>query len=173
MSIVEQPLEWLEEFQIGWLAHYQKTGKIDWDKYVRPRNTFPPSGPGVTLAESRLLLISSAGAYQPASQEAFDEENPLGDYTIRIIPSDTPFEDIGYSHTHYDHKFVEADPQVLLPLRHLAEMEAGGKIGEIAPVFLSFNGYHPNIIRVVKETIPAILKIAKELSVQAALLVPV
>ena len=61
MSIVEQPLEWLEEFQLGWLAHYQRTGKIDWDKYVRPRNTFSPSGPGVNLAESRLLLISSSG----------------------------------------------------------------------------------------------------------------
>jgi hypothetical protein len=173
MSIVEQPLEWLEEFQLGWLAHYQRTGKIDWDKYVRPRNTFSPSGSGVNLAESRLLLISSSGAYLPASQEPFDAENPLGDYTIRKIPSDIPFGDIGYAHTHYDQKFVEADPQVLLPLRHLADMEAGGKIGEIAPVFLSFNGYHPNIIRVVKETIPAVLKVAQEFSVQAALLVPV
>ena len=173
LSIVENPLEWLKSFQQGWLAHFEKTGEPDWKVYTRPRNQFAPSGPGVNLAESRLFLISSSGGYLPNEQEPFDANNILGDYSIRVLPSNTPLSAIKYAHTHYDHKYVDADPQVLLPLKHLDDMVDEGKIGEIAPVFVSFSGYHPNVIRVVKETVPAIIKVAKEHRVQAALLVPV
>jgi hypothetical protein len=173
LSIVENPLEWLKSFQQGWLAHFEKTGESDWKAYTRPHNNFTPSGPGVNLAESRLFLISSSGGYLPNDQEPFDETNILGDYSIRVIPSNTPLSAIKFAHTHYDHKYVDADPQVLLPLKHLEDMVDEGKIGEIAPVFISFSGYQPNVIRVVKEIVPAIIKVAKEHQVQAALLVPV
>ncbi|TES92327.1 MAG: hypothetical protein E3J88_01210 [Anaerolineales bacterium] len=173
MAIIENPLEWLKDFHQGFLAHLEKTGELDWKKYVRPRNRLAPSGGGIDLAASRLMLISSAGGYLPANQEPFDEHNPLGDYTIRIIPTDTPFPEIEFAHNHYDHKFVEADPQVLIPLQNLEDMANEGKIGEFTSEFVSFSGYQPNVIRVVKELVPAILKVAKENEVQAALLVPV
>jgi D-proline reductase (dithiol) PrdB len=173
LSIVENPLEWLKSFQQGWLAHFEKTGEPDWKAYTRPRNHFAPSGPGVILAESRLMVISSSGGYLPDEQKPFDADNILGDYSIRVIPSDTPLSAIKYAHTHYDHKYVDADPQVLLPFEHLEDMVNEGKLGEIAPVFVSFSGYQPNVIRVVKEIVPAIIKVAKEHRVQAALLVPV
>ena len=119
------------------------------------------------------MLISSAGGYLSGSQESFDEHNTLGDYSIRVIPSGTPLSEIKFAHTHYDHKYVNEDPQVVLPLKHLQDMEDEGIIGEVAPVFISFNGYQPNVIRVVKELVPAVNRIAKEYAVQAALLVPV
>jgi hypothetical protein len=173
LSIIENPLEWLKDFQRGWLATYEKTGKPDWKTYNRPRNHFAPSGPGVNLAKSRLMLISTAGGYLADEQRPFDEQNPLGDYSIRVIPSDTPLPEIKYAHTHYDHKYVDEDPQVLLPLKHLEDMVGEGFIGEVAPVFVSFSGYQPNVIRVVKEVVPAIIRVAKEHAIQAALLVPV
>lgn len=173
LSILENPLEWLKDFQQGWLASYEQTGKPDWNTYTRPKNRLAPSGPGINLSESRLMLISSAGGYWPETQEPFDEDNTLGDYTIRVVPSDTPFEKIKYAHTHYDHKYVNEDPQSILPLKHLEGMVEEGMIGEIAPVFVSFMGYQPNVIRVVKELVPAVMKVAKEYAVQAALLVPV
>lgn len=172
MDILENPKDWLQKFQQGWLAHFEETGQIDWKKYVRPKNLFAPSGPGVVLAESRLLLISTAGGYLTDGQEPFDAPNSFGDYSVRVFPSDTPFESLSFAHDHYDHQYVDADAQVLLPLRHLEDMVAEGIIGELASNVISFSGYHPNVIRVVKELIPAIIKLAKEDQVNAALLVP-
>ncbi len=173
LSILEKPLEWLTDFHEGFLAHLEKTGELDWNKYVSPRNLLTPSGEGIQLADSRIMLITSSGAYLPESQEPFDQDNLLGDYSIRMIPTDTPFADIKYAHTHYDHKYVDEDPQVLLPIKHLEKMDEDGKIGSLTSEIVSFSGYQPNVIRIVKETIPAILKVAKENEVQAALLVPV
>lgn len=173
LSILEKPLEWLTDFHEGFLAHLEKTGELDWKKYVHPRNLFAPSGESIQLANSRLMLITSSGAYLPESQETFDQDNRLGDYSIRGIPTDTPFADIKYAHKHYDHKYVDKDPQALIPIRHLEKMEEDGKIGSLTSEYVSFSGYQPNVIRIVKETIPAILKAAKENEVQAALLIPV
>lgn len=172
LAVLETPMEWLRDFQKGWLAHFEKTGKSDWRKYVRPQNRMAPTGPGLDLSESRLMLISSAGAYLKDKQEQFNETNPLGDYSIRLIPSNTSFEEIRFAQTDYDHDNVNADPQILLPLRHLEDLAAEGIIGELAPVVVSYSGYQPDMIRVVKEIIPPILNTAKEFRVQAALLVP-
>ena len=119
MEILENRAEWEAGFRAGWLAHLQQTGEFDWKIYNRPQNTPLPTTPGVDLRQSRLLLISTAGGYLRATQEPFDVSNPLGDYTIRVFPSNTPFEALAYAHDHYDHTAVIADPQVLLPLRHL------------------------------------------------------
>ena len=170
--MLENPMEWLKGFHLGFLGHYERTGELDWAKYNRPHNQLPPSGPGIDLSQSRLMLISTAGAYLKDHQKAFDANNPLGDYSMRRIPIDAAFEDLAIAHDHYDKQYIQTDPQVLLPLGHLQDMVNEGLIGEIAPVFVSFSGYQPNVIRVVKELAPAILRTAKEFDVQAALLVP-
>ncbi|MCG3208544.1 MAG: hypothetical protein FOGNACKC_02154 [Anaerolineae bacterium] len=172
MEIVEQLDQWQAEFESGWLAHWQKTGQFNWDIYPRPANKVGPPGPGIDLTRSQLLLISTAGGYLRHSQPPFDAENPLGDYTIRLFPADTPFEALAYAHTHYDHTAVEADPQVLLPLRHLADLVNEGRIGELAPTVISYSGYQPNVIRIVNELIPQVLEAATAQQAQAALLVP-
>jgi hypothetical protein len=103
---------------------------------------------------------------------AFDAANPLGDYTIRRFPVTTPLESVAYAHTHYDHTAVKADPQVLIPLRHLADLVDEGVIGQLAPAVISFMGYQPDVTRTVHELIPAILAAVKAEAAQAALLVP-
>lgn len=172
MQILENQSQWLADYQKGWLAHYQKTGEFDWKIYNRPTNEQAPSGPGVDLAKSRLVLISSAGSYLAASQQPYDADHPLGDYTIRTYPSSTPLDALAFAQTHYDHTAVNADRQVLVPLRHLEEMAAEGMIGEIAPNVISFHGYQPDATRTVTETAPAIVAAAKQDGIQAALLVP-
>lgn len=171
-EIFDSQPEWQVQFDSGWWAHYQNNGAIDWSLYPRPRNREAVGVPGVLLSESRLLFVTSAGAYLPASQERFDDENDLGDYGIRTIPSDTPLEEIAYAHTHYPHDAVNADPQVLLPLRHLETLQSAGDIGELAPNIVSFMGYQPLVPRVVTETAPQVVAYAKEAAVRAALLVP-
>lgn len=172
MEIVEELDAWREQFAKTWLAHYQETGEVDWKRYNRPRNQTIPGGPGIDLSNSRLLLISTAGGYLPASQTPFDADNDLGDYTIRTFPVETPFDDIAFAHTHYDHTAVNKDPQVLLPLQHLKDLVAEGKIGELASDVISFGGYQPDVARIVEETIPVILGAAKASQARGALLVP-
>ena len=171
MSILEEKDLWATNFQDGWLADLQRNGKINWDSYLRPKNRVPISGKSVDLKTSRLMFISSAGGYLTESQEPFDAGNLLGDYTIRTFSATTHFEEISYAHEHYDQTAVKSDPQVLMPLGHLNEMVTAGKIGELATV-VNFMGYQPDVLQVLDITIPAILEIAKEEKVDAALLVP-
>ena len=170
-KILDNIESWKRVFSSRWLAEYQNTGNIDWKKYNPPKNETLISGKGVDLPKSRLMLISSAGAYLTDSQQPFDAVNPLGDYTVREFPSETQFAELAYAHDHYDQKAVQTDPQVLLPLKYLREMVEDKFIGELSPV-VSFMGYQPDIVQVIEETIPAILKIAQDKNVHAALLVP-
>ncbi|MBX0328037.1 glycine/betaine/sarcosine/D-proline family reductase selenoprotein B [Oscillochloris sp. ZM17-4] len=172
MDILENRDQWEATFRAGWLAEYQAAGSFNWKIYNRAKNTLAPDGPAVDLSASRLLLISSAGGYLPASQEPFDAENALGDYRIRAFPGSTPLNTIAYAHDHYDHAAVDADPQVLMPLRHLEDLVAEGVIGELAPNVISFMGYQPDLTRVLDELIPAILDAARAEGARAALLVP-
>jgi D-proline reductase (dithiol) PrdB len=172
MDILENKAQWLAEFRNGWLAHFNQTGETKWDIYNRPKNSVAPAGPGINLAESRLVLITSAGSYLTESQEPFNAVDPLGDYTIRTYPASTDFEDLSYAHDHYNHVAVEEDPQVLIPLRHLEDLVAEGRIGELAPDVISFHGYMPNSARFVDETIPMILEEVEKQQPDAALLIP-
>jgi D-proline reductase (dithiol) PrdB len=170
-EILENIESWESRYKSGWLAEYQNSGNIDWKKYNPPKNNSLIGGKGIDLKNSRLMFISSAGAYLAASQKPFDAINPLGDYTVRTIPSTVKFDEISYAHDHYDQAAVKTDPQVLLPLMHLRKMAADKSIGELSPI-VSFMGYQPNAAQVVEETIPAILKIALKENVRGALLVP-
>jgi D-proline reductase (dithiol) PrdB len=172
MAVFENREAWYAGFKSGWLAHYETTGEIKWSLYEHPRNAQPVSGPGLDLRQSRLLLISTSGGYLPVSQPPYDAENDLGDYSIRLLPTTTPFSDIAYAHTHYDHTAVNADPQVLLPLRHLDDMVHAGRIGALTRHFITFMGYQPDVTRVLDETIPAIIDAARTELADAALLVP-
>jgi len=173
MNILENRDEWYEQYKSGWLRHYEETGEIKWDLYKLPNNQrAPATGKAIDLTQSRLLLISSAGAYLPATQEPYDAENALGDYTIRHIAMNSTPAEIAFAHTHYDHSAVNEDQQVLLPIGHLHDLVAEGLIGELAPDLISFMGYQPDAVRVAEETTPAIVAAAKEMGVQAALLVP-
>ena len=173
MQILEDKAGWSDEFRDGWLAHWQATGAIDWKRYQHPRNSAAPGGPGIRLSESRLMLISSAGAYLRGSQPAFDAANDYGDYTLRTLPSSTPLARLAYAHGHYDPSMIKADPQVALPLRHLEALVAEGRVGELAPSVLSFMGYQPDAARVVDELVPQIVAHAQAEDAQAALLAPV
>lgn len=172
MDILEQRAAWAQSYQSGWLAHHQQTGEFDWKQYKRPRNAESIAGAGIPLDSSRIVLISSAGGYLHKEQEPFDAPHPYGDYSIRSFSIYTPFEQIAFAHDHYDHSAVNADPQVLLPLRHLNQMEDENWLGDVAPQMISFMGYQPDVSRLLDETIPAIVAEAKSMGVGGALLVP-
>ena len=88
MDIVENFEQWQADYFGEWLPHYEKTGELAWLNYPRAHNRTAPSGAGIELARSRLLLISSAGGYLRDEQAPFDAANELGDYSIRIFAAD-------------------------------------------------------------------------------------
>ena len=170
-SLFEGLDDWQDEFEKGWLTTYHQTGEINWEQYRPPINRHSVAGAGIDLLASRLMLITSAGAYLPAEQEPFNAQDPIGDYTLRKIPAGVDLKQLAYAHDHYDHGAVNADPQVLLPLYHLRRSVTEGAIGNLTNI-ASFMGYQPDVSRVVNETFPAILQFAKNEQAQAALLVP-
>jgi hypothetical protein len=171
MEIVENLAQWQIEYA-AWLAQCRQTGQFDWPNYPRPKNNPVSSSPGIDLSKSRLGLISTAGAYLLDSQPPFDAPDPLGDYSLRFFPVTTPFENLAYAHDHYDHTAVNADPQVLLPLRHLANLTHEGVIGQLAPTVISYSGYQPDLTRLVTDLIPPILAAVKSEQLDAPLLIP-
>jgi glycine/betaine/sarcosine/D-proline reductase family selenoprotein B len=172
MEVLENHDQWLAHFRESWLAHLEATGEIDWERYPFPKNQSAPAGPGVDLSESRLMLVSSSGAYLPDAQEPFDAASPHGDYSVRLVATETPLEALAYAHDHYDQTAVHEDPQVLLPLTLLRSLVEEGVIGELAPSLVSFMGYQPNAARVADETTSVVVAAAQNQEVDAALLVP-
>jgi hypothetical protein len=172
LDIVENYDQWRADYFEEWLPHYEKTGELVWLNYPRAHNRTAPFGSGIDLAQSRLLLISSAGGYLRDEQEPFDAANDLGDYSIRTFPVDTLLAKIAFAHDHYDRTAVTTDPQVLLPLNHLQDMVAKGKIGTLTQSVISYSGYQPDVSRILEQTLPAILQAAQEQQADGALLVP-
>jgi hypothetical protein len=172
MEILENRDEWFQDFEAHSLAHFHATGDIDWKLYHYSVNSELPEAPPLKLSDSKLLLVTSSGAYLHHSQEPFDAVNKLGDYQIRVFDPETPFEKIDYSHEHYDQSYVRQDAQVLLPLQHLKNLVATKVIGEIASEVVSFMGYQPDVSRVIDFTIPEVVSVAQENQVDGVFLVP-
>ncbi|MFZ9858127.1 MAG: glycine/sarcosine/betaine reductase selenoprotein B family protein [Roseiflexaceae bacterium] len=163
---------WMTAYRERWLTHYQTTGAIDWKLYPSLKLDAALASVAIDVTQSNLLLITSAGGYIPSVHDAFDAANDLGDYSIRLVDTQYPPSAYHFAHDHYDHTAVDADPQVLVPVHHLLEMQDAGAIGELAPQVVSFMGYQPDLGRVVDEMIPEIVQVAHDLRVDAAFLVP-
>ena len=161
-----------EEFFPQFMQHYQDTGEMVYKGYEYVNHEQSIAGKGIDLSNSRLAFISSGGAYLTGTNMPFDAANPRGDYSLRLLPQDTTPDQIAIAHDHYQHDAVLEDMQVLMPLRHLEALRDEGVIGELAPNWISYSGYHPDVTQVVDVLAPQILGKLKEMDVQAALLVP-
>lgn len=176
VDIIENRKAWVkhfaEVFMPQFLTSYEETGKMAYKDYEYVKHEQSVGGKGIDLSNSRLAFISSGGAYLKDSQTPFSAADPYGDYTSRLLPQSTTPDDIAIAHDHYDHTAVLEDMQSLIPLRHLETLQNEGVIGELAPNWVSYSGYHPDVVRVVDVLAPQIYEQLKEMDVQAALLVP-
>jgi len=129
------------------------------------------------LRECTVALISTAGIARnddrPFDQEG-ERRNPWwGDPSFRRIPLGTSEQDVRIYHLHVDPKFGEADLDVVLPMRRLAELAREGVIGRPAPTHYSFMGYLLDTTELMATTAPAIAASLQEEQVDAVALVPV
>jgi D-proline reductase (dithiol) PrdB len=88
------------------------------------------------LRECRVALVTTAG-FHLADDQPFDVDALTGDPSYREIPMDADLASLKISHTHYPHRYAQADPNVLLPLDRLRELATEGTF-QLAPRCFSF-----------------------------------
>ncbi len=125
------------------------------------------------LAESTVAPITSGGLYLPASQQPFDEPNPEGDQSYRVLPTTLAQGDIAVAHGHYDPADALADLNSVFPVDRLRELAAEGRIAGVTPVGWSFMGYVADAGRFAEGSARAIAAEVAASGADAALLVPV
>ena len=93
------------------------------------------------LADATLLLITDGGLVPALNPDRIPSSaaNKFGIYSLKNRDSFSP-DDFEVSHQGYDNSFVEEDPNRLLPLDALRELETNGIIKQIYPYFLSTTG---------------------------------
>ena len=128
------------------------------------------------LRDCTIALLSTAGVARnddrPFDQERERRDPWWGDPSFRVIPLGTTERDIRIYHLHIDPRFGEADLDVVLPIRRLAELAAAGIVGRPAPRHYSIMGYILEPAVLVGQTAPAIAERMRLDGVDAAALVP-
>lgn len=147
----------------AWAAR-EKAGVIPFTPLAKP------------LSECKVALLSTAGIARnddcPFDQEG-ERRNPWwGDPSFRMIPMGTNESDVRLYHLHIDPRFGEADLDVVLPMRRLAELAHEGVVRQPASRHYSIMGYilEPEVL--VGETAPAIAERMHADGVDAAALAP-
>lgn len=98
------------------------------------------------LSEARIALLTSAGLYLRDTQRPFDAERERahpewGDPTWRPVPAGVEATAIGAMHLHLNTGDIEADPEIALPRRMLAQLAAEGVVGAVTEQHYSVMGY--------------------------------
>ena len=125
-----------------------------------------------TLKSSKIALLTSCGIYRQDTQLPFDAWNHYGDPSFREIHIDTPRARLQVSHDHYDHKFVNVDLNVVLPIDHMLSFQADGIIGSLYPWVYSFMGYNPQPKQLIDQSVSIITSRLQQDAVDAVVLTP-
>lgn len=144
---------------------------------MAPRDPAPWTPLPRPLGEATVALVSTAGlsmlADPPFDAEG-ERQNPWwGDPSYRVIPRTAAEADIVASHLHIETAYLQQDLDVALPLRRLAEAEAEGWIGRVAPSHYSFMGYLLDPTEFLERSVPAMIERMRAEAVDAAVFVPV
>ncbi|MBI4492141.1 MAG: hypothetical protein HY690_05050 [Chloroflexi bacterium] len=123
------------------------------------------------LAECQVALVTTAGLHR-ADQPPFEVEDEAGDWSVREIPDDTPASALRFSHTHYDTRGVDQDPNVAFPLDRLHDLVAEGFVGRASPVHFGFMGYVPNPAPLRDQSAPEVARRLKALGTDVVVLTP-
>lgn len=71
----------------------------------------------------------------------FDMQNPDGDASFRVIPSDAALRDVTITHDYYDHRAADRDVSCVFPLERLRELAAVSKVGRVATRHIGTMGH--------------------------------
>ena len=143
------------------LYKWQEIDPVPWAVVTKP------------LSQMRIGLVVTA-CMTMADQPPFDAERPENDASVRYIPSDTDPRDLinTYPGQAFDHAGLGADPDLLVPIDRLRELEYAGEIGELAPRVVSLCGHLPKPRSLIEESAPEIARLFAGDRVDAVIHVP-
>jgi D-proline reductase (dithiol) PrdB len=173
VETIEQIEEWRRQYADWRAEHSKASGNGDLgESYPFVKNKRAPFTPARrALPMLNLALISSAGVYIDGT-DPFDLSAPDGDFNFREIPIEVEAVDLKVAARGYDPAAIQQDLNAQVPLERLLEFEVNGIIGQLNPVFWSFNGFITDAARIADQTLPKLVERVKRYQVQAALLIP-
>ena len=104
-------------------------------------NKIPPAAPVKDLKTATIALVSSGGIVPKGNPDHIrvSSAESFGAYDISELKNMTP-ENYESIHGGYDREWANVDPDVVLPLDVMRELEAEGVIGKIHPIFYTTTG---------------------------------
>ena len=107
---------------------WESRGEIPWVPARKP------------LARCRVAVVTTAGVHH-GDQPPFDMADAAGDPSFRPLRAESIGGNYRVTHDYYDHRDVEQDLNIVLPLDRLRELAAQGIIGALAATHYSFMGH--------------------------------
>ena len=139
-------------------------GEIPWTPLSKP------------VGYTTFALVTSAGislkSDPPFDMEREKQEPTWGDPTSRKLPRDTKESDITVNHLHINCTPIFEDINVILPLARMAELEAEGAIGALAPTAYSYYGFQWDSTEFLEKGIAPMAETMTSEGVEAVLLTP-
>ena len=125
------------------------------------------------LAQSKLVLISSAGVYLPG-QPPFDLARRGGDFSFRGLPGslDVRRLKIAQRSSDFDQTGARQDANLVFPLDRFRELVERGEIAALSHRHFSFMGSISAPGRLMAESAPRVAEMLRGDGVDAAFLVP-
>ena len=117
----------------------------------------------------KVAFLTTAGVHLK-SQTPFKVEE--GDYTVHLIPSSVPNEQLMITHTHYDTSDADEDINCVFPLPILRTLAEQDVIGEVAETHYGMMGYIPNVDHLYEHSIPLIIEKLRNENVDVLLASP-
>lgn len=111
-----------------------------------------------SLRESRVCLITTGGLHQ-RTDKPFNMDDPEGDPTYRVIPSNSRAEELTITHKYYDHRDADRDFNILLPVDRVKDMVSAGNLGGVTPNHYSFMGHidGPHVSALKRTVLPQLI----------------
>ncbi len=161
---MSEPIDYIERTR----AQYDALGypPYRWVENIQQPPFVPLKKP---LATSRVGLVCSGGIYR-AGQTAFHFKD---DYSYRIIPADTPKDDLRVTHFAYDLTDARQDPNVVYPAEQLRGLAEAGVIEELSRNTYTFMGGIYSSRKVRDGLAPALVEAFVRDEVDVVVLVPV
>jgi D-proline reductase (dithiol) PrdB len=143
-----------------------------------PRETQIPWTPLATpLSKCTVSLVSSAGIAlktdQPFDPEIERRDPWFADPSYRVLTETVRTGDVQVCHLHINPAFAEEDLNTVLPVERLDQLAKLGEIGAVAPSHYSYMGYTLRPERLLRESLPGMVRQLREELVNMVVLVPV
>jgi len=146
-------------------AGLSRQTRIPWTPLARPLSSCT-----VSLVSSAALALKTD---RPFDAEVERRDPWFADPSYRVLPRTVRTGDVHVCHLHINPRFAGQDLNSVLPVERLDELAEQGEIGASSPSHYSYMGYTLRPERLLRETVPEIVRRLREDHVDVVVLVPV